>query len=170
MSAATLEQDALTETYHDTEKLIQHTVHRFVESHGGKYDDLIELSGPLFMKAYHTYEMDRGAFPARLRFILWHGLLDAKRIASKRNGKVVFKDLQEEDYTAPRSFNLLEFMDELSEDARLVVQAVFETPWEFDPCPTQIRMMIREFLSQPAIGWDRERISKSFLEIRSALE
>lgn len=164
-----IKQDAIAETYADTENLIKHTVHRFVKSYGGRYDDLIEYVGPMFMTAYKVWDPRKGKFSTCLSWVVWKQLLDLRRIRSKRQGIVKYTDLDPELFTALPRFDIVEFMDQLSTDARLVAETALTTQWGFDPDPKTVRGLLREWLSQPALGWSQQRIKDSFREIRVAL-
>jgi len=165
----TLRQDAVNETYADFELLVFKTVHEFVAETGGRFEDWMEHAGPLFMIAYDGWDPRRSKFSTYLRWVLWRGLQEVQRRLAKRNGKVIFTEIDPELWEAPRTFDRVAFMDGLSEDARLVVAAALDTPWGFDPDPPQVRALLRDYLSQPALGWSPQRIRDSFREIRRAL-
>jgi hypothetical protein len=43
---------------------------------GKDRDDVYGTALELFIKAYLTHDPDRGAFPARARYVIWNGMLD----------------------------------------------------------------------------------------------
>jgi hypothetical protein len=165
---ATLRQDAMAETYCDTELLIYNTVHEFVRTYGGRFEDLVEYAGICFVKAYHKYDPTKAKFSTWLRWVVWKNLQELYRQRARHNGKVVFIDLDQELYLAPPTFNRLLFLDSLSDDARLVVSVALDTHWQ-TPDPKAIRSLIREYLRQPAIGWSGQRVRESFKEVCMAL-
>jgi DNA-directed RNA polymerase specialized sigma24 family protein len=168
MTATALQYDAINETYASVENLIYHTLHRFVKHYGGSVEEWHEYTGSLFMVAYTDHSRSRGKFSTYLQWVLWKGLLEVRRKQQRHKGKVVFTDLDPEVFKAPTDFNLMEFMDSLSEDAQTVVRLVFDTPWQFSE-PKEMRQVIRQYLAQPAIGWSSNRIASTFREICSAL-
>lgn len=164
-----LRQDAINETFRDTERLVYHTIHRFIRTYGGEFEDLMELVGPTFMRAYDGYDRHKSKFSARLSFLLWKEFLEQRRKSyRKKNQLVVYGELDPEAYQAPTQFDRFTFLDSLSEDARLVVLTVFDTPWQFEPEPKTIRFILCEYLK--GLSWNRQRITESFQEIRLALE
>jgi DNA-directed RNA polymerase specialized sigma24 family protein len=165
---AALVHDAVNETFADMEKLIYHTIHQFIKRYGGSFDEMAELIGPMFMTAYTHYDKRKGKFTTCLRWVIWKQLLDYKRNEIKRTRAVVYTELDPEQHQAPRMFNVTEFMDELSDDAKTVVRMVFDTPWAFyDQDPKRIRFVLRLVLGQ--LEWSPARISRSFQDVRRAL-
>jgi DNA-directed RNA polymerase specialized sigma24 family protein len=162
--------DAVAETYNDTERLLYHTIHQFVAAKGGSFEDLKEYAGLYFVNAYHRYNRDKQVrFSTWLRFSVWHSLLELYRKRARNEHKVVFMDLQPEAYETPKQFNHLEFVESLSNDAQLVVRLVFDTAWQLQPEPAEVKRLLWEYLRQPAIGWPAARIRETFAEIRCAL-
>lgn len=162
-------EDAITETYTDTERLIYKTIHQFVRRYGGNVEELKEYVGLCFVRAYRSYDRDKAAFSTWLRWRVWTYLMELYRQRARESSRLTFMDLDPDAHTAPRMFNRLAFVDNLSEDARLVVELALDTPWQSQPSPQAIRGCLWAYLRQPAIGWQAARIRQSFREVRLAL-
>lgn len=163
-----LEQDAISTTFTDTEKLIYGTVKDFVAKNGGSVDELVGEAGICFMKAYNSYDYSKAKFSTWVHIKVWRHLQEIQRVQLRRESRVTFEELDENRHVS-RMFNLSDFLDQLSEDARLVCSVVFDTPWQTQPEPKQIRELLRLYFGQPAVGWPMARISDTFAEIRAVL-
>lgn len=163
---------AAAETFADMERLIYYTVHEFVRKYGGQFEHWIEYAGIAFMTAYHKYDPSLGmTFASYVRFVLWHHLLDVRRRAARYHARDSQEPLDE--LHAPPVFDRISFLDELSRDARKVVNLILATPPGLSKeigsvkKPWMIRSVLRRHLR--ALGWTTERIAESFSEIRRAL-
>lgn len=161
-------EDAVATTYVDTEQFIFKVVHEFIAKYGGNFEDLVEHAGLCFMKAYLQFDPSRANFLTCLRWKVWRNLQELYRQRARHN-KVSFIEFDPEVNVTPKQFSRLEFLDNLSEDARLVAVLAMDTAWELQPSPQAVRALLREYLKQPAIGWGAARIKQSFMEIRQAL-
>jgi DNA-directed RNA polymerase specialized sigma24 family protein len=170
-----LRQHAMDDTFADVEKLVYHTVHRFVQRKGGTFEDWIGEAHEAFMLAYERYKPERGPFPSFVRWVVEKRLLEVLRTNMRRKGKVVFGDVDPDLHPGPeRGFILADFLDELSEDAQTVVKLALDTPHGLARCieqkggqPWNVRSVLREYLM--AMEWSAERVTETFLEIRRAL-
>ncbi len=158
----------ITETYHSVEKLIWRTTNRFHQCHTTteSTDDLLSIAHMAFVEAYHSYDSSKGASFSTwtVRMVWWH-LLNANRDA-----QLPIVDTEHEVTDSQSNFHLFEFLEELTEDARIITKLILDTPTdlaeviqrEYVPRATIRRWLIR-------LGWTAKRITESFAEIRRAL-
>jgi hypothetical protein len=169
------------ESYRDVEHVIKATVQRFVGRYGGNYDDLLADANTAYMLGYRATLEGRNNSPdfaTEIKRWVWFELFDAYRVRSqyRRKDKVVVK---QDEYiellpSRRRTFDMVEFLDELSEDAKLAAALVLETPAELAAAARargggdhNLRCLIRAYLR--GRGWSPARINASFDEIRVAL-
>ena len=165
---------AVSETYLDVEKLIFHTVHRFVKAYGGDFDEYRSDANLAYMDAYQTYHRSKGTFEAWVRFKVWKRLLEVLRTKIGRNNRLprVEADLEAMPVHAePNPFWLSDFLAELSDDARAVVELILDSPQSIEQSirkrggdtPHNIKAAVKEFLKD--VGWAAGQVTDSFLEI-----
>lgn len=168
----TLAEHVLSDTFEEMEGLVGYTVNRFIQEHGGQFQDCMEYAGLAFMIAWQKYDPTQGmTFASYVRYVLWHKLLDMQRYSARRARRLDYEADPDEQH-APREFDRTAFLHMLSTDARKVVNLVLATPpglvREIDlTTPRSIRSVLRKHLK--ALGWTAERIAESFQEIRRAL-
>ncbi len=176
-------QDALTETYSDTERLIVKIAHDFHRKYGNTYgtvEELISIGNESFMKAYNS-DKGKSSFVTWLFIQVTHGILDEIRRRTKRQKRLPesTNGLDSVSYSAalaqpPLKFFLHEFLDELTDDAKLVVELVLDTPndlleimREDNGNRKKASASIRQYLL--GCGWTVKRIMESFAEITCCL-
>ena len=74
-----------------------------------------------------------------------------------------------EDGRCASTFNMVEFLDELSDDARAVVQIIFNTDGPAMLATGRKRANTALMAYLQGMGWDTEKAESAFLEISSAL-
>lgn len=178
MTVSALAMDAAETTFHDVDLLIKKTVHQFCERYNCNFEEYHSETNPMFMIAYTRWGEKRfkgtsSSFPSYVRWVVWHGLLEMLRKKMRRGDKVVCMDLHP-DWAPVQYAPLLDFMDELSEDAKEVVQLTLETPKgiakvmrEKGGTPHAVKTVLREYLV--CLGWTGEQVLSAFEEIADAL-
>lgn len=177
---AIAQQEAIAKAFEDVRLLIWDTCHKFYRRYGnlnGTVEELFSVAQLSFMKAYHSYTEKSSSFATWVRWYIWHELLELQRGDMRRNkaAKVTPTDMVENDYVAPHSnFNMVDFVDSLSEDAKMVVNLVVDPPEGLaaamrrrGPGDGRTKLSIEQFLS--GFEWDSFKISEVFSEITTAL-
>lgn len=159
----------MTETYRDMESLIYHLANPFCRDHRSiPQDEALSVLRITFTEAYRSYDPKKGA-----SFSTWFQWLGTKRLLNLLKKKIETVPI-EVDVVDPCSSCFLDFIDELSEDAQIVVGLVLETPKEllrlirdeWHP-KRKTRDNLRRYLV--GLGWSIDRVKESFGEIRRAL-
>ncbi len=163
---------AAEETYLEVENLIRKQVWGLVKTYGGDFDELMAEASYLFIAAYNDW-------PGDIPFTTWCGnwirwaLIDQLRVRISHQRHYTHVD-DELIVKKTSDWRPADFIEELSEDASLVVQLVFETPAEIASViackggqPRNYRSTIRSYLC--SIGWTTRRITETFAEIGKAL-
>lgn len=183
----TFAMDAVNETFADCEETIKNGVRSFCRRRQLDPDEALGLAHEAFMEAYwdKRFDSERASFTTWVASRVYYKLLEAwdrqrsrHSVAQRAEGAKavhrVFPDLD----SLPRahcSWHLIDFLDELSDDAQTVVRITLEAPGDVRLCliekgncfPRTIRAALREFLRD--CGWTASRIAESFAEIRQAL-
>ena len=167
--------DPRAETYADVVNLIHHTVHRFNRQFHGDYEEQFAEANFVFMHVYDTYEESRGSFTNLLVMSIWRRLTDVSVIARRKSIRTAGGDAVVQVPSRPSSsFSLSDFLCEISEDAKVVVQLVVEAPSDLaavaeakGDTACNWRSTIRDYLRSK--GWHRDRINAGFEEVRHAL-
>lgn len=175
---ATLQKEEITEVYERTKKLVYFTVHRFMRQKHLPKDlmpEMISHANWQFMLAYEKYD-GRIEFHKYLQWCVWKGLLEVIRIYAVRSKRVAYQDLAPDcAWFTPSKFNLEEWCEGLSQDARVVVRLALNTPHCIAQGahlrggkPHNVKYGLRQYLS--GMGWSGGRIRNTFNEIRNALQ
>lgn len=195
--------DALDVTYQDVELLVHNTTWEFLRKYRDQcalnFEEVSEEAQFQFVRAYWRYTPDRGSFTNYVRFLIWHELLEwlRRRVSSAiRHPKVDSVEPRQDDEGVPVSagydnreckqiacgvycktsgstFRLMEFVQDLSDDAKAVVDITLRCPLDISyvlpekPTPAHWRAAIAEFLGD--LGWEPSRIQETFIEIGEAL-
>ena len=124
------DQLAATETFEDSKEEIRQIVYRFRRKYGGDIDELLDIAYLQHAKLWNIYmhephRVKNVRFLACLNRWVWHGLLDVRRREAVKHAAHPACPLPEQ-LPAKRAsdFNVGEFLEGLSEDARLVAQMV----------------------------------------------
>lgn len=174
-----LRKEVLAETYKDMQKFIAASAWDFWESYGGDFDDLIAQANLIFIDAFDKYDPSRGAkLSTWIAFKIRVGLCEYMR-----NGNVYetphipIDDKFAETYPASNdNFSVLEFLDEMEQDARIVLQLFLETPRDVmenilnsrkktNHVQSAMRKRLQNRLRQ--IGWTMRRTREAFEQIKN---
>lgn len=137
--------------------------------HRHDYEDLVSEAVVGFMEAYNSFDPRKGTIGRRASFLAWYRLLHYLQTEPP-----VPIELKEEVLGSSRDkpFWLVDLLDELSEDARFVVELVLDMPedlalimCEEDLAPITV---IKYYLIGG--GWSGSKIASVFKEVREALE
>lgn len=170
-------KDAISDTYLDFEELIELEARSFSYKHAQTdVEELISHGSEIFMRAYRTYEPSYGKFKTWLVFLLRKIWMEHMRRKAMRNSRLPREDL-DLGLMAEHvpGFNYGEWLEELSDDAKLVAELVVHSPRDIvlyirergDDNPRNFRASVREYLR--IMGWSTRRIRDSFSEIAEAL-
>lgn len=186
---ATQDKDEL---YKEVERLIYWTVHKFINRYGGDFEEFLgeanwifsELTSPNSKHYYPNRPNPKnGKFTNWLQFSIYTTLLEKQResLRKQKLSKIVSLDPVEDIWEPLENlpehkdkFMLSEFIEELSEDARIVAMLALDTPVGLTRIMvnkggtgTQRRTVLRSYLKE--LGWTAARITESFYEIREML-
>lgn len=156
----------ISQVYEETKALIQDTVHKFFIKYKGDYQELISIANEEFVLAFHSFNPDKSKISTWIRNKIWWRLLNHMRqkIQTEKNTKQVKLNRIPYSETKP----ILETLEELSKDAKIVVSIVLYPPeQEWDNRPKMLRKQLKDFLK--GIGWTTKRITESFGEISNIL-
>ena len=170
--------EPMEKVWGEVEHLVTHICNLFRTKHGGDPEDLQDTAVQVFVDVYRSWREGEAPFTSFLSTCIYRRLLDEKRKNLRINpiridrGSVKYGELEQslqiEDTS--RTFNYSEFLEEMTEDARIVVKLVLETPPEISKIiegkgghPKNVRSTIRQYLLQ--LNWTYSRINESFSEI-----
>jgi len=161
-----LDEAIMAEGYDLLKKTINDTVFNFWLHTGGDLQDMQGEASLEFVRCYHDWQPDRAAFKTLLINRIRYRLTDKARV--ELNRKRILKRVTLLDQASKvTKFDLSEFIDALSDDARMVVLLAFEI-WALSDCrPVEIRKGLREYLRQA--DWSHQRIRNAFYQVRSML-
>jgi len=197
-----LRKDILTETYKDMRGLVSETAFRFWATYGGDLDDLKAQANLIFIHAVDDYDSSKGtklstwiAYRIRKRLLDYirnnyepvHLSLDyLKTEYGVDNTHFLYEDFSfiegDLDFAMSKlrpdeSFSVIELLDELEQDAHIVLYLFLSTPKEviksifdnkkfrLDHTGGKMRNRLCNRLRQ--MGWTIRRIKKAFEEIKS---
>lgn len=185
---ATLHDKSFSETYDEMLPIIWNQIHEFkrrfrdTPANAITHEELLSSANETFVDTYYNYDHTRGPFFKRLSFQIWYNFLKehvikVNRRTVRENGCVNYVDMSEDPFpTNQQRFNLLEFIDELTEDAKVVVRLILDTPEDLiiamrNDTPRPGRQSTRANLKQYLHGmnWDGRRIRETFSEITTTL-
>jgi DNA-directed RNA polymerase specialized sigma subunit len=171
-------KEILTDIYKNMQKLIAKAAWDFWSVYGGDIDDVIAQANLIFIDAFSTYDSSRSEITTWLTFKIKKGLLDYMRSGNLReSSNIKIDSVFAETYPASKKdISIMEFLDELNEDAHVVLQLFFETPSEvlvdiqnssrrIDHARAHIRRRLMNRLRQ--MGWTVKRMNKAFGMIKS---
>lgn len=172
-----LREEILEESYRDMEGLIGKLTWRFWLTHGGDLEDLRAQANLLFILAIDAYDLSKSKLSTWLSFKIRNGLFDY--IKNGRHCEFTNHFDTEFDETHPasdESFSVMELLDEMEEDARVVLQLFLETPKEVlvnilnknkkeNHRQFHIRNRLRNRLRQ--MGWTIRRVKEAFNELKN---
>jgi DNA-directed RNA polymerase specialized sigma24 family protein len=162
----TLESVLMAEGYEDLKQTIKGTVDHFWLHHGGSQPDLQQDALLEFVRCYHDWDVEKSQFKTWLVNRIRWKLIDRARVElsrKKRLKQVPLLDMP----SKQQRFNLEDFIDSLSEDARMLVFLAFEIWGLTDTAPREIRIGLRTYLRKAK--WTHRRIKEAFWDVRGAL-
>ena len=179
----------IDETYEDVEKLIYWHAHRFIQGHGGEFEELVSIANQVFMDSYEQFDISKGVdfstylginIVRRFQDNYWYEKkrempsLDWQNEFESEGGTFKKFASDVEDYRCTTKFSFEDFTEEMSEDAKTVIRLAIDTPAELAEVafgkggdPRNWRSTIRDFLC--SMGWSYERVSRTFEEVRGSL-
>ena len=177
---AILRKEILTETYKDMRKLIAGQAWNFWRIYGGDVDDLIAQANLIFIDAFDKYDSGRGTkLSTWLSIKIRLGLFDYMRKGNvyKPPHIPIDDEFVETHPASNKDFSVMELLDEIEQDAHIVLQLFLETPREVivnimevnrreDHAQAHMRNRLKNRLRQ--MGWTVRRIKAAFEEIKNA--
>lgn len=181
---ARLRREILTETYKDMQKLISATVRRFWNSYGGDLDDLHAQANLIFINAVDDYDSSRAKMTTWLTIRIRNGLLDYIK-GEYKSKHLLIEDLLADGITPDfieskskikKDFSVMELIDNLEQDAHIVLWLFLTTPKEVmqdildskkrvDGVRSCMRNRLNNRLRQ--MGWTIRRIKEAFDEVKN---
>lgn len=175
----------VADTYSDVEGIIYSTVTSFHRKHGGDYQEMVCVANMVFMDVYAKFDPAKGCITTLLVNSIYRRLIDHMVIGGRRSKRTSSLDIADEvtgktkaEAVPARSsldFDMLAFIQMLSDDASTVLKLVLETPSEIESVvftkgstPGSWRSTIRQYLKK--LGWKSDRIANSFMEIGEVLQ
>lgn len=172
------------ETYALVKNLIFDQVYKFHRQFGGDFDDLVGEAHEAFLITHSEYitghassgRAYRDNYATEIRRSVWYCLFDAMRLRTRRQAAAPFCYIAEgQDFAAhEHEFKYEQWIEDLSDDARFTVKLMLDPPEEIEAVamvkggqPRNYRSTVRDWLQQH--GWNSERISRVFNEVKVAL-
>jgi len=167
-------RQAAEETYIEVKPVILSAVRDICNRFGGNFDDVLSDANSAFLEAYESWEPEQSSFTSWLRHRIFSTAVNNLRQRCREQGRrerVEDSDIPERNQPA---WNVRQVLEELTEDAALVVRLVVETPAELEAVvqakggqPRNLRSSLRQYLADA--GWTACRIAESFNEVRKVL-
>lgn len=177
-----LQEDILTTTFYDTERMINKAVKNFYLRYGGEINDWKAEAHLIFMKAHNSYDDNcQVKFTTYLHTLLYTLLQSYYIKYVSRTQTLLFdhEELVRNVADAKRQpYHLVDLLDEMKQDARALIQLIWEMPEELKrekltPCnkskyyksnhALHMKVFLKSYLRSK--GWTHTRIQKTFTEI-----
>jgi DNA-directed RNA polymerase specialized sigma24 family protein len=166
--------DPVVLTWEDVKFFIFSLIKRHIRQYGGEFDELEAICKVAFAKAYNSYD-------GRTKFITWVGfncknaLIDRLRECCRKSNRPKTRQISDSFGRQQLYFSRSEFVENLSEEAKILVIMGLETPPEVvlevarkgTVTTTRIRSALKQVLG--SMGWSPRKISNAFREIGAAL-
>lgn len=177
---SSLREEALTETYEDLQKIVYKTAWGFWRFYGGDIDDLIAQANLIFIDAFDSYNPEHGAkLSTWVASSIWWRLLDYMRKGNGNRPHTQIDKVSAETFpTTNENFSVIELLDEMTQDAHIVLQLFFETPRDVvvDLLNTKERMDYVQRAMQNRLmnrlrqmNWSVRRIKEAFNIVKKAI-
>lgn len=177
MQTLQIEKPDVATGYEKVKNLIHKLAIGYAKSHGGDVDELVSEGHVAFMRAYPKWDPEIGA----LTTLMYHAVINQFNSYSRRQAKhqgYQFGQAEEtkaEDVVDDKpTFDLPDFLETLSNDARVVVQLIFNAPRQLEQDAEDKgghaknwRSSLRQLLRD--MQWSVEEIRSAFDEVRNAL-
>lgn len=170
---------ACATTYADSQNVVYETCHHFVRCYGGEFEECLSIANEVYTKLYwkDDWKEKKSSFKTWLRRKITYALLEDMRLRRGRNNRLPKVDLELEFLPTEKveDFDLQDFLDYLSEDARVVAEMVLtesipltmEVYQRGDFTPKNVLRALGKVLS--GLGWTSKRILESFEEVKQAI-
>lgn len=182
-----LQEDILTTTFYDVERMINKAVWKFYFMYGGELDDWKAEAHLIFMKAHNSYnDKNQVKFTTYLHTLL-HTLLHNYYINYVSKTQTLFFDHEDllENFEDPKQqlSCLVDLLDEMKKDAQALIQLIFEMPEELkrekhNSCnkskyyksnfAIHMKVFLKTYLLK--LGWTHTRIQETFAEIGKKID
>lgn len=169
----------LTANYEYLYDMLKRLALRYVR-YGYDLDDLMQEACTAFLLAHIGFDRELGSYRGWVYTKVSMRLMEYHRKQTQIR-QIKGKEVDVQDWW--NQFWLVDFLDELGDDAKVVTKIILESPMELrlalksrvrktwyakkEPNPRDVRGALSEVLSD--IGWTKQRILDSFTEIRRAL-
>ena len=177
-----LQEDILTTTFFDTERMINKAAGKFCLRYGGELNDWKAEAHLIFMKAHNSYNDNiQVKFTTYLHTLLYT-LLQSYYINYVSKTQTLLFDHEEliENSEDPRQqlYHLVDLLDEMKKDAQDLIRLIWKMPEElkrenYCSCNKSryyksnpglhIKVFLKKHLRK--MGWTHARIQKTFTEI-----
>ena len=166
----------MTETFADLHSKILGLVGQFCNRYRMmEYEEMVSMAYEAFVESFGTYDSKKGTFSSHACQKVLSKIYEAQRTFMRRQilGKVCSYDptLCEDTQSDIR---LIDWLDDLSEDARTTANLLLDAPREIMDVmtnsyynPVTVRKTVKEYLKD--CDWGVNRITESFHEIAEAL-
>lgn len=169
-------EDAIATTLKDVEKLLFLTISRMRKQYQLDFDEMLSAAYLGFTEAFHSYSNDKGEFTTWVAFKATKAIQTLLRKEIKRTSQPVTSEIELTLIAYKESFwDIDEWMETLSEEARMVAQLALAPPSDIKATLAQLkyktpanwRYAIRDYLND--CGWVEDKVKRVFQEIHEAL-
>ncbi len=143
---------------------------------GYDFDEVLSSANVYFLRAYETFNAEKGGFVTWVHTVVSNGLMtDFRRRLAECRAETRRRELVRVPSEAKneKAFSLSEFLGSLTEDGKLVVSLLVDYPMDLaslvglkktrGPIKAGLKVLLREK------GWDNARIRECFDEISFAV-
>ena len=168
--------DARTEAYADVKGIIYQVVHKFCSRHKADFDEMLSIANLAFCECWPRYDSNKARFTTHVYLRVYYAMLETCRKNKRRSEVFQFVETDASELsTARKECFVVDLLDELSTDARTIVNIVLngrETSHvmqnsQCNNTAASTKNAIAKVLNE--IGWSTARVIESFMEIEHAL-
>jgi len=177
-----IRRDILAETYVDMQNLIFAVVWQVWMCYGGDIDDLASEANLIFLNIIDEHDPDRGELSTWLAYKIKKELLSHIRIKSRHLLSCISIDdelIETDSNLISRDFSVMDFVDEMSQDAHIILQLFLEIPRDvlsnlleetrrIDRVQAHVRNRLKNRLRQ--MGWTTQRMKTAFEQIKNIID
>ena len=174
----------MLETYNESQEVLWSQIKRFrrrIKHPDATPDNLLSIANEVFVIVYTDFDDTKSSsFSKRLSFLIWFRFLrEFVQIPTQEKRRVTGEtrviNMAEHEIAEPTkpSFDITEFLEELSIDAKMIVKLVIDTPKDLrsainkEHLSSHLKSGIKHYLT--GLGWTTKRVTESFSEISTAL-
>ena len=162
----------MAECYKDVKQLIFRVVDRFHTRYGGELQEYLSIGNLAFVEAFHTFDSTKSIFTTWVYNKVYNALGDHYRKELRRQrGDTRTEVKSSKTYEMD---TLFELTADLDNDARSILQLIFETPQDLYHliCDDggdnkKVKHIIAGYLKSN--GWTRQRVAKSYNQITQVI-